>query len=828
LKNTLSYISLFSGGGLGCFGLQNQGFECIASSELLPRRMEVQKANNLVQNPNGYILGDITNSESQTKLYDVVKDWKEQSGNQDITLVVATPPCQGMSVANHKKKDEISRNSLVVESISIIKEIGPKFFLLENVRSFLKTECTDLDGARKTIGEAIEINLAAKYSITSRIINFKDFGADSSRTRTLVIGVRRDVTDVSPLLLFPDKKVPLTLAELIGDLPPLKTMGEVDKNDIYHSFKPYESRMRAWIQNLKPGESAFQNQSESLRPNRLVDGVKKANKEGNGDKYKRNYWDKVAPCVHTRNDILASQSTIHPVDDRVFSIRELSRMMGLSPDFKWSTFNLDELNSLPIDDKRHYLAQHEMNIRQCLGEGVPAQIFGSIGLKIAEHLAGVGSSSHIARHLAEFEKSNPNRDENSAFLTRLDIASVLVNSLPELKSKKTIRILEPSVGAGSFIPLIAAKYLDRNVELDVLDIDPLSLESARKLSSELGLEPNIKIRFMQADFLSFNPENRYDIIVGNPPFGKGIGSSSTSWTSKFECKDLFAKFLEHSLRLASHVSLIVPKTLLSGPEHSMIRKYISSLSIKAIHDFGEKAFGNIKIETIGLSVEIENSGSEQLKSISYPLGTFRFLNQQYICDKAFPTWLIYRNDFFDEVAARLDFGLFQVVRDREISSKHLDDKGSFKVIRASNIPRNGHPVAQPLFLKSDVLPQAAKSYLGIQGALVAPNLSYYPRAAKLENGQVVDGSAAVLLPLRKFGRRDISFFSSDVFFYFYRICRNYSTRSLNIDKLSVFYWGLPRSKNELKYDSAFIATSKMIYEQPSSLVTLQFNKSSSR
>jgi DNA (cytosine-5)-methyltransferase 1 len=41
----------------------------------------------------------------------------------------------------------------------------------------------------------------------------------------------------------------------------------------------------------------------------------------NGDKYKRQYWNKVAPCIHTRNDILSSQNTVHPVDDRVFSIR---------------------------------------------------------------------------------------------------------------------------------------------------------------------------------------------------------------------------------------------------------------------------------------------------------------------------------------------------------------------------------------------------------------------------------------------------------------------------------------------------------------------------
>ena len=42
-----------------------------------------------------------------------------------VDVVIATPPCQGMSVANHKKTNtEIIRNSLVIESIKLIKDIN--------------------------------------------------------------------------------------------------------------------------------------------------------------------------------------------------------------------------------------------------------------------------------------------------------------------------------------------------------------------------------------------------------------------------------------------------------------------------------------------------------------------------------------------------------------------------------------------------------------------------------------------------------------------------------------------------------------------------------
>lgn len=39
---TLTYISLFSCAGVGCFGFKKAGFECIATNELIERRLNVQ------------------------------------------------------------------------------------------------------------------------------------------------------------------------------------------------------------------------------------------------------------------------------------------------------------------------------------------------------------------------------------------------------------------------------------------------------------------------------------------------------------------------------------------------------------------------------------------------------------------------------------------------------------------------------------------------------------------------------------------------------------------------------------------------------------------
>ena len=220
----------------------------------------------------------------------------------------------------------------------------------------------------------------------NQIINFKDYGANSSRTRSVTIGVRRDLIDkVHPLDLFPDKEEPKTLIEVIGNLSSLNEMGEIDPSDIYHHFKPYREDMRAWIHDISEGESAFDNEDINKRPHKIVDGEIVVHNNKHGDKYTRQCWDKVGPCVHTYMANLASQNTVHPVDDRAFSIRELL-LMNIPNNFKWSEISEEELNNLPLEEKQQFLKENEANIRECIGEAVPTIIMQKIAKNIKEVL----------------------------------------------------------------------------------------------------------------------------------------------------------------------------------------------------------------------------------------------------------------------------------------------------------------------------------------------------------------------------------------------------------------------------------------------------------
>ncbi|MFK5977137.1 MAG: DNA cytosine methyltransferase [Sulfurovum sp.] len=775
IKN-LTYISLFSSAGVGCFGFKQQNFHCIATNEYLEKRIRIQQYNNKCKFDSGYIQGDLSSLEVQNRIYEELENY-----SKDLDVLVATPPCQGMSVANHKKKDEKGRNSLVVESINIVAKIEPKFFIFENVRAFLNTICTDNDNFDKPISQAIEKNLVGKYNILSKIINFKEYGSQSSRTRTLVIGVRKDLVNISPYSLFPKEQNAKDLKSLIGDLPSLETMGDIDENDIYHAYRNFDKKMLPWIENIKEGQSAFDNVEEKRIPHQIVEDKIVFNKNKNGDKYSRWYWDRVAPCIHTRNDILSSQSTIHPSDNRVFSIRELMRMMTISDDFKWSNLDFNALNTLSFEEKKKYLKQEELNIRHCIGEAVPTKIFDIIAGNIKKVLKNKSLSINeinkiIQEHTLEdidtlrafirdnkfnydintlyniTELSNIKRTETKAYFTREDIVFNVINKLPIFKNKKTIRILEPSVGIGNFLPLLFKKYEHiKIVILDVIDIDNDSIDTLKVLLEKTKIPQNFTINFIYTDFLLWETKTKYDLIVGNPPYGKVINNKMllNRYKSNSENKNtnnLFSFFIEKSLKLAKYVSLIVPKSLINSPEFNDTRTILEKRNLHSITDYGEKAFKGVKIETISFLLDTyKKEKFEKITIESYITNSIYYQDKPYIFSKDFPYWLIYRNNFFDTVVNKMQLDIYESFRDRQITKKHTLSNGKIRILKSRNIANNSiKDIKDYDCYINEIDSFVVSKYLNQDNVVLIPNLTYNPRATFLPKDTIADGSVALL------------------------------------------------------------------------------------
>nr|WP_241888818.1 DNA cytosine methyltransferase [Helicobacter pylori] len=376
---------------MGRYGLLEEGFEYVATNEILEKRLNIQRINRKCKLDESYISGNIKKPETKEKILKQIGFYSKKFGNDRVDLVIATPPCQGMSVANHKKKnDEIKRNSLVIESVDLIKQIKPRFFILENVPSFYKTGCIDKNDNLLEIGSMIEQNLSGDYMLYDEVINFKNFGANSSRTRTLVIGVCKEFKDfTSALEFFPDFKQEKTLKEVIGSLKPL-TWGEYDSADFYHSFRTYPKHMQEWIKDLKEGQSAFENvqdaisdlaylcsnegafESDYLNPiqsnyqalmrkdspklynhqatnhsQAALEKLKLINKEQGKECLPKNLhgkqqfkstwgrlnWNKISPTIDTRFDTPSNGTNSHPKLHRSITPREAARIQSFSDDY---------------------------------------------------------------------------------------------------------------------------------------------------------------------------------------------------------------------------------------------------------------------------------------------------------------------------------------------------------------------------------------------------------------------------------------------------------------------------------------------------------------
>lgn len=831
---TLTYISLFSSAGVGCYGFKMEGYKCIATNEIIERRLEVQRCNHKCELDSGYIAGDITRPETKELIYTEIERWRKK-GNDRVDVVVATPPCQGISVINHKKNsNDINRNSLVVESIEIVKAIRPRVFVFENVQAFQKTFCITKDDQVVRIGDYIRDTLGSDYIITGKILNFMNYGSNSSRTRTLVIGIDKDYRNTfTPYDLFPQYRTECTLRDVIGNgkFAPLE-WGEICTTDFYHAFRIYDPAMRPWIHDLQEGESAFDNEDPHKRPHKIVDGKIVENVKKNRDKYTRQKWDRFIQCVHTRNDQLAAQNTLHPVEDRVFSIRELMDMMTIPPEFQWVNYSLEELNELSEEEKRVIYKTHEVNIRQCLGEAVPTEVLRQVAARIKteftkKRITPADINQIIAKYdlvtresvdafvqdnpeqlgLAELQRivelCNAKREENAAYYTNKFIVNEIMDTLPDF-GKEEIRILEPSVGAGGFLPFLFKRYENvKHVILDVVDIDPDSIATLRILLEKMEIPQNFTINIYNEDFLLFDFSYRYDLAVGNPPYSKLKNPSPDmifrlSMNANTDTKNLSEMFLEKCLRIADCTALVLNKTILSAGEFDKTRELLNAMRIESIIDFGRYGFTGLSIETICLVVRAKQKPTVTfIHNMKY---NFRITQQQaYITDSAYPYYLIYRDEAFDNVAAKLEFDVFSVFRDRQITKKNTvteQHHGFLRVIKARNILDDGTILdidGYDTYIDPNVCSAlSVAKYIGNNDVYLTPNMTYNPRVISNIADAVPDGSVAILIPKMPLTltQEQKDYFTTAEYRRFYLVARNLSTQSINVDNKSVFFYGV--------------------------------------
>lgn len=70
--------------------------------------------------------------------------------SEKCSFLIATPPCQGMSIAGKMNKDD-PRNKLIINVIDFIKETEPENIIIENVANILNFAITYQENQSKLL-----------------------------------------------------------------------------------------------------------------------------------------------------------------------------------------------------------------------------------------------------------------------------------------------------------------------------------------------------------------------------------------------------------------------------------------------------------------------------------------------------------------------------------------------------------------------------------------------------------------------------------------------------------------------------------------------------
>ena len=358
----MNALSLFANVGVAEAYLADIGLNVVVANELEEDRAKFYSH---LYPSCKMICGDITDASVFATVIQAAKD-------RYVEFVLATPPCQGMSIAGHNSPYD-ERNSLVKYAVDAIIELKPKYIFMENVPQQLDTPI-EYDGHEMLIPEYLEKRLGELYHINNeKITNTMYYGVPQMRRRAVFLLVRNDIAYDWE---FPnhDEKV-ITLEQAFAGIPDL--WPEIQEKE-YRDKLPKNSKesleYHKWHQPPKhvwrnvecmlytpAGNTAFDN---PFYYPKKKDGNKV---KGYDTTYHRLFWEKPSATITKWNGIMGSQNNVHP--GRFWKNDEDGNPMYTNPRVL-TIYELLIVSSLPEDWDIPDWANNQL-IRFVIGEGVP-------------------------------------------------------------------------------------------------------------------------------------------------------------------------------------------------------------------------------------------------------------------------------------------------------------------------------------------------------------------------------------------------------------------------------------------------------------------------
>lgn len=370
----LKGLSLFANVGVAEAYLEEIGLDILIANEIEEKRAEFYK--HLYPKTN-MIIGDITDEEIRKQII-------KEAIDKEIDFIIATPPCQGMSLAG--KLDPLDpRNQLIYFAVEVIKKVKPKFILLENVPQQLKTKIK-YNGELIAIPDYIKKELSQDYKFNNQpLVKAMHYGVPQMRQRSIFLMSRKDVEfkETEFRWEFPEatEEDVITLEEALRDVPSLdpivkegyeqtielfpdfeKKKEEAAKISKWHKPPTHARRHIEWMMHTPTGQTAFDNKIYyPQKPN--GDRIK-----GHYNHYRRLEWDKPSRTITQNNGVISSLACVHP--GKLISDDGTEEGRLYSDPRCFSIYELLIVTSLPEDWNIPDWANERM-IRSVIGEGIP-------------------------------------------------------------------------------------------------------------------------------------------------------------------------------------------------------------------------------------------------------------------------------------------------------------------------------------------------------------------------------------------------------------------------------------------------------------------------
>lgn len=366
INKRLRGLSLFANVGIAEAYLQEVGVDILIANELIEDRARFYSD---IYQDSHMIVGDITNDELRTKIVD-------EAVNKGVDFILATPPCQGMSMAGNRAEFD-ERNQLIYYAVDVVLRVKPKFVFIENVPTILRTKIV-VNGETMLIPKYLHSVLADYHFNDETLVKAMDHGVPQMRERNIFLLVRNDI-DLT--WNFPNAQPHITLQEAIGDLPSLDPLLREGLDFTLEKFPSYEIKRAKglevskwhyppkhswkqveWMLHTPTGKSAIYN------PVYYPQKANGTHVVAHHNHYRRMYWDKPARTITQNNGVISSLACVHP--GRPF---ELNGEVLYSDPRVLSIYELLIVSSLPNDWAIPDWAS-ESFIRKVIGEGIPSKL----------------------------------------------------------------------------------------------------------------------------------------------------------------------------------------------------------------------------------------------------------------------------------------------------------------------------------------------------------------------------------------------------------------------------------------------------------------------